>query len=259
MEKVAFSIGILNFHWYGLIVASAVLTGLAVSLWQAHLYHERLEPVIDLVIYGVPIVIIISRMNYILVNYDLFLDDPLECFYIWHGGLAIYGALSGMLLVLYLYTRMNGLPFWKWADILAPGIVLGQAVGQWANFINQEAFGYPTNLPWAIYIDYAFRPSGYEQYDFFHPVFLYSSGWDAVIFLLLLGVLFYRCHYKKIPTGTIFLLYLLLYSVGKFFTEKIRIDSEMMFGLRIAQVLSVVLFSIAVWLLIYINKRKQEG
>lgn len=259
MEKVAFSIGILDFHWYGIIVSLAVLTGLVVSLWQARLYRERLEPVIDLVICGVPVVLIISRINYILVNYDLFSGDPWECFYIWHGGLAIYGALFGMLLVLYFYTRINKMSFWKWADILAPGIILGQAVGQWANFINQEAFGYPTNLPWAIYIDYVYRPLGFEQYDFFHPVFLYSSGWDIAIFLLLLGVLLLQRYYKKLPAGTIFLLYLLLYSTGKFFTEEIRIDSEMMFGVRITQIFSVILFGLAVWLLIYINKRKQEG
>lgn len=258
MDKVAFSFGILDFHWYGLIVALAVLAGLAVSLWQAHLYKERSEPVIDLVIYGVPVVLIMSRMYYVLVNYESFLGNPWECFYIWHGGLAIHGALLGVLLVLCMYTRINKLSFWKWADLLAPGMILGQAIGQWGNFVNQEAFGYPTNVSWAIYIDYAYRPPGFEQYDFFHPTFMYSSGWDLIVFLCLFGVSFYHLHYKKFHEGNIFLLYLLLYSIGKFFIEGIRIDSEMIAGFRIAQVLSAVIIAVTICLFIYRNKRKQE-
>lgn len=256
MDKVAFSLGILSFHWYGLIMALAVLLGLAVSLWQARMYKERLEPVFDLIIYGVPVAIILSRVYYVLVNYELFLDNPIESFYIWHGGLAIHGALLGMLLVLYTYTRIYKMPFWKWADILAPGMILGQAVGQWGNFINQEAFGYPTNVSWAIYIDYAYRPLGYEQYDFFHPAFLYSSGWDIIVFLILLGLNFYQFRYKSLRSGNIFLLYMLLYSIGKFFIEGIRLDSEMYAGFRIAQLFSAVIIGLSILLFIYLNKSK---
>lgn len=258
MDNVAFSFGILTFHWYGLIIAFAVLTGLLVSLWQARLYKETLEPVVDLVIYGVPVVMIMSRIYYVLVNYPLFLDNPLEVFYIWHGGLAIHGALLGMLLVLYIYTRTNRLSFWKWADILAPGMVLGQAVGQWGNFINQEAFGYPTNLPWAIYIDYVFRPAGYEQYDFFHPTFLYSSLWNIVVFLLLMGMVFYRFRYRKLQLGNIFLSYLLFYSLGKYFIEGLRLDSEMCAGFRIAQIISVLVIMVSLFLFNLRNKKKPQ-
>lgn len=258
MEKVAFSFGILTFHWYGLIIALAVLAGLGVTLWQARIYQEPMEPAIDLVIYGVPIVIILSRIYYVLVNYSLFLDNPLEVLYIWHGGLAIHGALLGMLLVLYFYTRLHHLSFWKWADIVAPGMVFGQALGQWGNFINQEAFGYPTSVPWAIYIDYVYRPAGYEQFDFFHPTFLYSFGWNFFVFLLLLGVVFYRFRFKKLRNGNVFLLYLCLYSLGKFCIEELRLDSEMYAGLRIAQIISAVAILISLLFFFRINRIKSE-
>lgn len=258
MEKVAFSFGIFTFHWYGLIIALAVLAGLGTSIWQTRIYRERSEPAIDLVIYGVPVVIILARIYYVLVNYPLFLDNPFEVFYIWHGGLAIHGALLGMLLVLYLYTRINRLSFWRWADIVAPGMVLGQAIGQWGNFINQEAFGYPTSVPWAIYIDYVYRPAGYEQYDFFHPTFLYSFGWNFLVFLLLLGVIFYRFRFKNFRDGNVFLLYLCLYSLGKFFIEGLRLDSEMCTGFRIAQIISAIVILLSLLFFIRLNRKNSQ-
>jgi phosphatidylglycerol:prolipoprotein diacylglycerol transferase len=120
-------------------------------------------------LYGIPVGIIVARLYYVISNWNLYISQPVEVLFIWHGGLSIYGALFGIILVIYGYTRYNNLPFWHWADLAAPGLAISQAVGQWGKFINQESFGYPTDATWGVYIDFAFRPDGYEQYDFFQP------------------------------------------------------------------------------------------
>ncbi len=251
MTKVAFAWGIITFHWYGLIVAGAVLIGLLVSIRQARIYNRPMEPVIDFFLYGAPIAILSARLYFVAANWKFYAHNPGEIFLIWHGGLALHGALIGLVLVLVIYTRRHKLPFWEWADILAPGLAISQAIGEWGNFINQDAFGYPTNGPWGIYIDFAERPLGFKQFDFFQPAFLYESIVGATIFFLILlgSYLQFSRRGWRIRSGSFFLGGILLYSLGRFFIEGIRIDSEMVAGYRLGQLVCAALAVVAVLLL----------
>jgi len=132
---------------------------------------------------------------------------------------------------------LRGLPAVTYLDIAAPSIALGQAIGRWGNFFNEEAFGTPTNLPWRLFISPPHRPIQFAQDEYFHPTFLYESIWDFVVFLLLFFV--FRRRFERAP-GALFLTYLGLYSVGRFLTEALRTDALMLGPIRIAQLASVV-------------------
>src|SRR6266853_1400980 len=153
------------------------------------------------------------------------------------GGLAIHGGVLGGLLVGGGYALWKGLPAITYMDIAAPSLALGQAVGRWGNFFNEEAFGTPTDLPWRLYISPQHRPPQYAQEEFFHPTFLYESLWDLLVFVLLIG--FFRTRLERAP-GALFLTYLGLYSVGRFITEALRTDALMLGPIRVAQLASVV-------------------
>lgn len=250
MCKIAFSIGPLHFYWYGLIVAAAILAAFLVTLWQARRHRQPLDPVFDLLLWGVPAGVIGARAYYVLVNWDLYRQQPLDIFRLWQGGLAVFGALIAFLLVLFFYARRRHVAFWTWADLAAPGLACGQAIGQLANFVNQEAFGYPTGSSWGVYIDFALRPAGYEQFDFFHPVPLYESAWNVFLFLVLLAIGWLGQRLGRLlPPGGLFLMYILLYSLAHYYFVGLRLDAEIVWGIRLGQLTSV-LFAAAAFLLL---------
>lgn len=256
MGKIAFSVGTVNFTWFGLILASSILVACVVNWYHVKLRNEQPDTLLTLTLCSIPVGIVFARIYYVAVNWYLYADNPNEILQIGHGGLAIHGALIGVILTVWLYTRINGMSFWRWADSIAPGLVLGQAIGQWGNFINQDAFGYPTEAPWGIYIDYVYRPAGYEQFDFFHPTFLYESGWGLLIFIILIALS--RAMVKKrsrMVPGMLFLLYILLYSAGRLIIEELRLDSEMLGIWRLAQVVSLITIVLSGGLLCWRSKK----
>lgn len=255
MGKIAFSIGPVDCYWYGLIVAVALTIACGVVSWQARFFGDESTPVIDLMLYGGPVGLILARVYFVVSNWELYRENPVESLYVWQGGLAVHGALLGFIIVLYFYTRTYGLPSWHWADLCAPGLAIGQAIGQWANFINQEAFGLPTDLPWGIYIDFAYRPVGYEQFDYFQPVFMYESAWNLLVFLILIICAYSHRKYGLLRPGSIFLLNVLLYSAGHFYFEGFRLDSEIVAGFRLGQFVSAVLVVVAAALMVHCNQR----
>jgi len=141
------------------------------------------------------------------------------------------------------YALWKGLPAITYMDIAAPSLALGQAIGRWGNFFNEEAFGTPTDLPWKLYISPPHRPLPFAQEEFFHPTFLYESVWDFLVFILLVSV--FRKRLER-ATGALFLTYLGLYSVGRFMTEALRTDALMLGPLRVAQLASLVGIGLAV-------------
>ncbi|MFM7427999.1 MAG: prolipoprotein diacylglyceryl transferase, partial [Elainella sp.] len=138
-----------------------------------------------------------------------------------------------------LFAYLKKISFWLLADLVAPSAILGQAIGRWGNFFNSEAFGRPTDLPWKLFIPPAQRPSGYEQFAYFHPTFLYESLWNLGVFALLIGLFFWGLRQGKLKTGTLFLVYIIAYSLGRVWIEGLRMDSLMLGPLRIAQVVSL--------------------
>lgn len=242
MDPVAFELGPITVYWYGIIIAGGILLGLLLSRNLAKKRGIPPEYVDEFLLYVVPIAIIGARLYYVLFNLDKY-DTFMEAIAIWEGGLAIHGAILTGILVAIVFCKVKRIDFYNFADIASPSLILGQAVGRWGNYVNQEAFGRETNLPWAIYVDGAYR----------HPTFLYESIWN----FLILGLLIYIFKKAKLKEGSIFSIYLIGYSVGRFFIEGLRTDSLMLGPLRVAQLTSL-LFILAGVILIYLLNKRQE-
>jgi phosphatidylglycerol:prolipoprotein diacylglycerol transferase len=187
-----------------------------------------------------------------------YLTHPFDLINLRSGGLGIPGAVIGGAIALLLYSRRHGLNFAEWADIAAPSLALGQAIGRWGNFVNQELYGAPTNLPWKIYIDPSYRLAGYETQEYYHPLFLYESLWNlANMFLLIWLTRRYAGHQKQ---GDIFLVYLIVYPVGRFLLDFLRLDAAMLGGLNANQsAMAVVAVLSAVALLWHHRERIKQG
>lgn len=239
---IALQVGPITLRWYGLLMATAM----GVGLWLAHRDARRrgvdpddLLKAAELALLGG---LIGARLYYVLFNLDYYAAMPGKIFAVWEGGLAIHGGVIGGILVGGGYAWLRKLPLSTYLDIAAPSLALGQAIGRWGNFFNDEAFGTPTSLPWKLYIPESQRPLEYAQAEFFHPTFLYESIWDLIVFGLLVVVFRNRLRPAR---GALFLTYLGLYSVGRFFTEGLRTDALMLGPLRIAQVASLLGIGIA--------------
>jgi phosphatidylglycerol:prolipoprotein diacylglycerol transferase len=177
----------------------------------------------------------------------------LDILAIWNGGLGIPGAVIGGAIVLYFYSRGHQISFGEWADIIAPSLALGQAVGRWGNYFNQELYGGPTNLPWKIFIDPAHRLDAYKNVEYYHPLFFYESLWNFFNMALLLWIS--RRYASSLKTGDLFLIYLIVYPVGRFFLDFLRLNASIVAGLNINQtVMGVVAVSSA--LALYFRHRK---
>jgi len=233
---VALQIGPLSIRWYGILMALAM----AIGLWLAYrdarrrgLDPENLLKAAELGLLGA---LVGARLYYVLFNLDYYTQFPRKIIAVWEGGLAIHGGIIGGILVGGGYAYLRKLPVREYLDIAAPGLVLGQAIGRWGNYFNEEAFGTPTTLPWKLYISPSHRPLLYAQDDFFHPAFLYESIWDLAVFFLLALVLRKRLRPAK---GALFLAYIGLYSMGRFITEGLRTDPLMFGSIRVAQVVSL--------------------
>lgn len=168
------------------------------------------------------------------VGMEYYLSHPLEILNTRQGGLGIPGAVIGGVIALVIYTRRHHLNFFTWADVIAPGLALAQAIGRWGNFFNQELYGPPSTLPWAIYIDPSHRLLGYEEYATYHPMFLYESLWNLFSFFLLMVV--GRKYEDRLMPGDIFWVYLVVYPIGRFFLEFIRLDPSFVGGFNANQV-----------------------
>jgi len=238
-------LGPLTIRWYGLLIASAVLIG--VSLSQALAKRRQVDPDLigDLIIWLVVAAIPSARLYYVLFQWQEYAQRPEDIIAIWKGGIAIHGAILGGLVASLIFARIKRVSFWQLADLVAPSLILGQAIGRWGNFFNSAAFGRPTILLWKLFIPPEHRPVGYENVAYFHPTFLYESLWNLTVFGILITLFFRGLRGKPVlKVGTIFLVYLVSYSLGRFWIEGLRTDSLMIGPLRIAQVISLVEISI---------------
>lgn len=232
--------GSFSIRWYGFLIASAVLIGVSLSQALARRRHVNPELLGDLAIWLVIGAIPCARLYYVVFQWHEYAQHPEQIIAIWQGGIAIHGAILGGLVAALLFSRIQKIPFWQLADLVAPSLILGQAIGRWGNFFNSEAFGAPTELPWKLYIPLERRPYGYANVEYFHPTFLYESLWNLMVFGILVVLFFRDLKGKpKLKTGTLFLVYLVIYSGGRLWIEGLRTDSLMLGPLRIAQVVSL--------------------
>lgn len=247
MNPVALEFGPLAIHWYGIIMASAFGIGTWLAYWRAKRESIHPEHIIDMLIWIVPAAIVGARLYYVLFEWDRYAGNLFSIIAVWEGGLAIHGGLIGGLLAGIVYCKKHDLPLLRMTDILVPSVILGQAIGRWGNFMNQEAHGGPVSESFIIYFPQFIQTGMYIQGQYMHPTFLYESLWNLGIFVLLLFL-----WSKRSYDGQMTLLYVSLYSVGRFFIEGLRTDSLMVGPLQIAQVISLVLIVLAVigmWML----------
>ncbi|MFO7630851.1 MAG: prolipoprotein diacylglyceryl transferase [Prochlorococcaceae cyanobacterium] len=250
---LVFQLGPFALRWYGLLIAAAVLLGLALA---TRLGRQRgIEPALiaDLLPILVLAAVIGARIYYVIFEWRQYSSNWLDALKVWRGGIAIHGALIGGTLAVVLYCRWRKQPFWPLLDVLLPAVALGQAIGRWGNFFNSEAFGQPTNLPWRLIIPLAQRPPEFLEQSGFHPTFLYESIWNLAVCGLLL-LLFWLGQRGRItlPAGALSCIYLMAYSSGRVWIEALRLDPLCLLGeppfcqggLRIAQLMSLVLIAL---------------
>ncbi|MDZ8051787.1 MAG: prolipoprotein diacylglyceryl transferase [Aulosira sp. ZfuVER01] len=238
---ILWRIGPITIRWYGLLIASAVLIGVSLSQYLAKRRNVNPDLLSDLSIWLVIGAIPAARLYYVLFQWPEYAQHPERIIAIWQGGIAIHGAILGGLVAALIFAKLKQISFWQLADLVAPSLILGQAIGRWGNFFNSEAFGDPTNLPWKLYIPADRRPPELANFEYFHPTFLYESLWDLMVFALLI-TLFVRSLQGKprLKIGTLFLTYLAAYSLGRVWIEGFRTDSLMLGPLRMAQVVSLI-------------------
>jgi phosphatidylglycerol:prolipoprotein diacylglycerol transferase len=233
----------LSIRWYGVLIATAMALGLWLASREAQRRGEPSDELLKAAEFALIGGLLGARLYYVLFTLDYYQTQPWwRVFAVWEGGLAIHGGLIGGLLAGGAYVLSRGLPLPTYLDIVAPYLPLGQAIGRWGNFFNEEAFGGPTDLPWKLYISESHRPPQFIDQPFFHPTFLYESLWDFGVFLVL--VLGLRRRFEPAP-GALFLAYLGLYSFGRLWIEGLRTDSLMLGSLRIAQIVSAVAILVA--------------
>lgn len=256
---IAYTIGNIDIHWYGIVMSISILLGLFVIIFLKKRYYKDIstDSICDLsfvlIIWG----ILSARLYYVLLDYKYFVNHPFEILAIWNGGISIQGAIIGGILAGLLYAKQNQINFLRYADLFSFGIVTGQIFGRWGNFFNSEAFGLPTNLPWKLYIPYKARPLEYKTEEFFHPAFLYESILSVLIFIILYLIL---TKFSKRKDGLIFYSYLILYSIARIIVEAIRIDSVLTLNnIHIAQIAAILFIFIALIgiLLLYKNNKSQ--
>jgi phosphatidylglycerol:prolipoprotein diacylglycerol transferase len=252
---IAFQIGPFVIRWYGILMAAAIVVG----LWLAHREARReglpADEIVSVAQWAVLAGLVGARLYEVIFNWDYYGQNPAKILAVWEGGLAIHGGLlAGILVGAWLAFQWK-LPVLRSLDVAAPSLALGQAIGRWGNFFNEEAFGRPTDLPWKLFISPPHRPFGYGQFEFFHPAFLYESLWDLAVFLLLVAVV--RPRVRARP-GAVFFYYIGLYSVGRFAIEAIRLDSFWLGPFRVPQLASAVGIAVALAGLAWTRSRAQR-
>ncbi|MEH7359006.1 prolipoprotein diacylglyceryl transferase [Priestia aryabhattai] len=248
LDRVFLEIGPLTVYWYGVIIGAGVLLGLYIATRESVRRGLSKDTFVDLILFAVPIAIICARIYYVSFEWGYYSKHLNEIPQIWQGGIAIHGGLIGGVLTAIVYSKVKKISFWKLADIAAPSLILGQAIGRWGNFMNQEAHGGPVTRAFleGLHLPNVIINQMYINGTYYHPTFLYESLWDFAGFILLMVLR--RTSLRK---GEIFLSYLIWYSVGRFFVEGLRTDSLMLtHTLRIAQVVSLALIVIAIILII---------
>lgn len=248
LNPIAFHLGPISVHWYGIIIGFGALLGLYLATNECKKRGVSPDALVDLITFALPIAIISARIYYVLFEWGYFKNHLSEIPAIWNGGIAIHGGLIGALTTAFVFTRIKKISFWKLADITAPSILLGQAIGRWGNFMNQEAHGGPVsrtfleNLHIPTFIINQMNIEGV----YYHPTFLYESLWSFIGVIILISL-----RKANLRRGELFLTYLIWYSIGRFFIEGMRTDSLMLTSdLRIAQVISIMIILASISLMI---------
>jgi phosphatidylglycerol:prolipoprotein diacylglycerol transferase len=261
-----FQLGPIFIRYYGIILMLGALAGGWLGAREAKRRGHDPEIVWDLLIWAIIGGVIGARLWHVFTPTPsaiaegrttmFYLTHPFDLINLRNGGLGIPGAVIGGLVALFFFTRRNGLNFAEWTDIAAPALALGQAIGRWGNFFNQELYGAPTNLPWKIYIQPQFRLPGFENQDYYHPLFLYESLWNLANMALLLWLS--RRYKERLKNGDIFLVYLIVYPVGRFLLDFLRLDAAMLGGINANQTAMAIVAVLAALALLWRHREEMN-
>lgn len=246
MNPVAFRLFGLDIRWYGILISIGIILGLLVAYKQSGFYSIDFEKVTDIFIVCLPLSVLCARLYYVIFNWSFYSSNPSEILNIRGGGLAIHGGILGAVISSYFMSKYNKIDFLKLLDLIAPSFILAQSIGRWGNFFNSEAHGGIVSKEFISRFPSFIQKGMFIDGSYYHPTFLYESIWNLIIFILLL--ILSRKNFKK---GSIFYLYLILYSIGRFFIEGLRTDSLMLGPFRMAQIISLSFIVICTLLLIF--------
>lgn len=250
-DPIAFSLGPLDIRWYALFIVSGIVLAVLLASWiakQRGLTPDRLLDIAPVIVLAA---IIGARLYYVLLEWDRFRHDLWGAVNVRGGGLTIHGAIIAGTLTAWLLLRRDEVSVWRWFDVIIPALPLGQAIGRWGNWANQEAFGTPTDLPWAVTIDPAHRPAGYEQYATFHPTFLYESLFSLVFCTLLTLLVLHQERFRWYRPGMAVGIYLVGYGIVRLILESMRTDSLYIGPLPAAYWMSYALMIVGVGLILW--------
>jgi len=258
LSAIAFEIGPIVIHWYAIIIIFGLISASFLARHEMKKVALNTGDLIDFILITTPLSIIGARIYYVIFNLQNYLSEPLEIFAIWNGGLAIYGGLIVGVISTIVFCKKRALPLFKMLDVLAPSVMLAQAIGRWGNFVNQEAYGGETTAHFLRSVLHLpnFIVEGMEIGGiYYQPTFLYESLWNLMGCLIILAL---RHKVKFYLEGEIFWQYVTWYSFGRFFIEGMRSDSLLIFQvIRVSQALSALLFFGA--LIFIVCRRKSKN
>ncbi|MEN6590950.1 MAG: prolipoprotein diacylglyceryl transferase [Fervidobacterium sp.] len=256
VREYIFRIGNFELKWYSVMIATGILVSYFLARKRLSNYPIKPEDLDEGLFWGIIAGILGARIYYVAFNWSYYSMYPSEIWKIWHGGLAIHGAIFAVLLTLFIYSKVKGyFKFVHTTDLFTSVLPLGQAIGRWGNFFNYEAYGRPTMVPWKMFVPPEKRMPGFDVDRYFHPTFLYESVWNLGVFIFL----FFYVEKRKKSYGETTALYLILYSIGRFWIESLRLDSLMVGQLRTAQIASLAMIVAgATWYAYLLGQRKSE-
>lgn len=253
MNPVAFNIGNFEIRWYGILIVLGIFIGMFIAYYNSKKLNLDFEKIIDGFLVAFPCAIVGARAYYVFFEFDNFKNNIWSVFNLRTGGLAIHGGLIGALIGTIIYCKLKKIEMMKYLDVVAPSLILAQAIGRWGNFMNGEAHGDVVSYEFISKFPEFIQKGMYLDGHYYNPTFLYESIWNLIIFLILMIIL----HKKKSnENGVVIASYAVLYSIGRLFIESLRTDSLMIGNIRIAQFMSIVGVVIGITYIIYVKSKK---
>ncbi|MCD8907002.1 prolipoprotein diacylglyceryl transferase [Staphylococcus arlettae] len=247
IDPIAFELGPLAVRWYGVIIAVGILLGYFIAQASVQRVGHDKDTLVDIIFWSAIFGFIVARLYFVIFQWPYYIQNPIEIPMIWHGGIAIHGGLVGGFVTGIILCKIKNLNPFQIGDVIAPSMILGQGIGRWGNFVNHEAHGGPVSRTFLenLHIPDFIINNMYIDGKYYHPTFLYESVWDILGFIVLIVLR------KHLRVGDTFCLYLIWYSIGRFFVEGMRTDSLMLTeGIRVAQLMSVILIIVGIAIMI---------